>query len=334
MRYVVAGTGFWSAFQIAAWREIPGVELVGAWNRTPEKARRFGVPVYESVGQILDEAKPDFLDIISAVEVHAEHVQAAVDRGIPVICQKPMGETFAQCRAMVEGARRAGVPFFIHENWRWQRPLRRVREILESGEIGRPFRGRLQFSCSFPVFDNQPFLAQVEQFILMDIGSHVLDTARSLFGEADRLSCVARRVNPAIRGEDVATVLLDFGGTAVTCEMSYASRLERESFPQTYALVEGEQGSLELGKDYEIRVTTASGTRVEHAVPARYEWADPAYDLVHSSIVDCNRDLHRGLQGGPCETSAIDNLETMRLVFASYESAETGTTLDLRTWNR
>ena len=46
------------------------------------------------------------------------------------------------------------------------------------------FRARVTYSNSFPVFDNQPFLKELEQFILTDIGTHILDTARMLFGEA------------------------------------------------------------------------------------------------------------------------------------------------------
>ncbi len=332
MRYVVIGTGFWSTFQVAAWKEIPGVELVGAWNRTPERARRLGVPVYEDIDQMLAEAKPDFVDIITGVEAHAEHVAAAVRHGIPVICQKPMGTTFDQCEAMVDSA--GDLPFLIHENWRWQAPMRAMKALIDAGEIGEPFRARIQFSCSFPVFDNQPALAELPQFILTDIGSHILDIPRFLFGEAQTLACRTRKVNPKIKGEDVATVMLGIGDLTCVCEMSYASRLERESFPQTYAVIEGSRGSLELGRDFEIRVTDSHGTRSLTAGPRWYSWADPAYLLVHASIVDCNRDLLSGLQGGPCETTARQNLETMRLVFASYESAATGSILDLETWER
>jgi predicted dehydrogenase len=56
--------------------------------------------------------------------------------------------------------------------------------------------------------------------------------------------------------------------------------------------------------------------------PPRYAWADPAYDVVHASIVPCNADLLKALKGeGPAETTGEDNLKTVRLVFAAYESA-------------
>jgi predicted dehydrogenase len=219
-----------------------------------------------------------------------------------------------------------GVPLMINENWRWQTPLRELKRVLQSGEIGQPFRARIDMISGFPVFRNQPFLGDLEQFILMDLGSHILDVARFFFGEADRLYCQTHRAHPDIKGEDVATVILRMGGeTTVLVEMAYAGNpLERECFPQTLAFVEADKGSLELTADYWIKVTTAHGTVAKRYPPPNYSWADPAYQVVHSSIVACQANLLQGLHGGSVETSGEDNLKTVRLVFASYESAASG----------
>ena len=48
---------------------------------------------------------------------------------------------------------------FIHEKFRWQAPIREVKQALDSGIIGEPFKARVSFVYGFPVFDNQPFLA-------------------------------------------------------------------------------------------------------------------------------------------------------------------------------
>jgi hypothetical protein len=113
-------------------------------------------------------------------------------------------------------------------------------------------------------------------------------------------------------------------------EISYASILECEPFPQTFIVAEGESGSVHLTKDFEIRITTKEGTRVVNANPKKYSWADPKYNLVHSSIVDCNRDLLNGLTGkAEPETTGRDNFETVRLVHASYASAKTNTLIDM-----
>jgi predicted dehydrogenase len=328
LRFAILGTGFWARYQLAGWRELEGVECVALYNRTRARAEvlahEFGVPaVYDDAGELLRREAVDFVDVITHVDAHSEFVRLAAAHSVPVICQKPMAPDLATARQMVEACEAAGVPFLVHENWRWQYPIRQLKKALEEGGAGPPFRAHVLYASSFPVFDNQPFLKEEEQFILADMGSHILDVARFLFGEARSLYCQTRRVNPGIRGEDVATVTMEMGdGVTVVCSLSYASRFEHERFPETYVFVECERGAVELGPDFWIRVTTKDGTVSRRHAPPRYAWADPSHDVVHSSIVACNADLLRALRGvGPAETTGVDNFETVRLVFGAYESA-------------
>ena len=328
LRFAIVGAGFWARYQLAAWQELTGAECVALCDLNPQKAdemaREFGVPaVYDDAQEMLRQERLDFVDIISDVTSHSSLVHLAAAHRLPVICQKPMATSLIEAAEMVRVCEKAAVPFFVHENWRWQTPIREVKNELERGTIGDPFRARLHFCSSFPVFDNQPFLKELEQFILTDIGSHILDTARFLFGEASSLYCQTHRIHAEIKGEDVATVMMKMdGGMTVTCEMSYASRTEHERFPETYLYVEGEKGSLELGPDYWIRVTTEAGTNSRRHPPPRYSWADPAYELIQSSMVACNANLLAALQGnGNAESTAADNLKTIQLVFSAYESA-------------
>lgn len=328
LRFAILGTGFWSQYQLAGWNELAGAKCVAVYNRTRSKAEalaeRFKVPaVYADAEELIARERLDFVDIITDVVTHGRFVELAAKAGLAVICQKPMAPSLAEARGMVETCRKAGVPFAIHENWRWQTPIRELKAALDSRVIGRVFRARIDFCNSFPVFENQPFLKELEQFILTDIGSHILDVARFLFGEVRTLYCQTQRVHRDIKGEDVATVQMQMRSDAiVTCNVSYASRLENERFPETFVLVEGEQGSIELAPDFWLRVTTADGTRARQCPPPMYEWADPQYALVHSSIVGCNADLLGALQGGRrAETCGEDNLRTMELVFGAYESA-------------
>lgn len=331
LKFAMFGTGFWARYQLAGWRELAGVECVALYNRTASKAealaREFGIPsTYSDPEELLRQEKLDFVDIVTDVDHHDAFVQMAAAHKLPVVCQKPMAPSLSIAEGMVQACRAAGVPLLINENWRWQTPLRELHRILQSGEIGTPFRARLDMISGFPVFRNQPFLRELEQFILMDLGTHILDVARFLFGEADSLYCQVRKVHSDVRGEDVATVMLRMGGkTTVLVELAYAENpLERECFPQTLAFVEGDKGSAELTADYWIRVTTAKGTTATRFPPPRYAWANPAYEVVHSSIVACHADLLRGLNGGPAETTGEDNLKTLRLVFACYDSAASG----------
>ena len=337
LRFAVIGTGFWANYQIAAWKELEGADLVALYDKAIPKAEamahKFGVPrVFDRVEELLKKASLDFVDIITDVDTHAPLTEMAARKGIATICQKPMAPKLHLAKQMIDVSEQLDVPLFIHENWRWQAPIRKMKEILHEGRIGKIFKARVTFCSAFPVFDNQPFLADLDQFILTDIGSHILDVCRFLFGEVVTLHCHTARVNQRIKGEDVANVFMKMeNGISCYAEMSYASILEYESFPQTFILAEGEKGSVHLTKDCELRVTTRTGTEIVTARPREYSWTDPKYALVHSSIVDCNQNILNALSGnGPAETTARDNFETMRLVHASYASAMTHKLIDMK----
>lgn len=333
------GTGYWSAYQLSGWRELEGIEVVAFGNRTLDKAQalaeRFGVPhVYDDVDLLLRSHahELDFVDIITDVDTHALFTQKVAAFGLPVICQKPMAPKLETAWEMVQVCKNAGVNLYIHENFRWQAPIRKLKEVLDSGVIGEVFKSQVSFCSGFPVFQNQPFLMELEQFILMDIGSHILDVCRFLFGEADSLYCQTRRVNPEIRGEDVANVFMRMRN-GITCyaEMSYASVPEKEPFPQTLIKVEGSKGTIQLLHDYVIKVTTREGTSLTKGKPKLYPWIDPDYAVVHSSIVDCNRNILQDLQGqGGAETTGEDNFQTMRLIHAAYQSARENSVISVK----
>ncbi len=329
LRFAVLGTGFWARFQIAAWFEVGGVELVALYNRTVAKAealaQQYGVPrVYGDAEELFRNEQLDFVDIITEVPGHEPLTLLAAQYRVPVICQKPMAASYESACRMVRACQQADVPFMIHENFRWQTTLRALKGLLDEGVIGQPFRARLSFVFYNPkVFDNQPMLKQLPRLALTDVGSHLLDLARFYFGEPESLYCTVHRTRDDIAGEDVATVVLKIGPVTCTCEMSYSSRTESVHFPQTLVAIEGHNGSIEVAPDYRIRITTDAGTLIRRYPPPRYAWADPMYDIVHASIVPCNAHLLEALRTGrPAETSGEDNLKTMRLVYRAYESAE------------
>ncbi|MCB0686643.1 MAG: Gfo/Idh/MocA family oxidoreductase [Saprospiraceae bacterium] len=326
----IVGCGFWSHYQTAAWKELSDqVEIVALCDRQLSKAKaqaeKFSINrIYNDAGELLKNEQIDFVDIITDVDSHVPLVKLFADHHKQIICQKPMAPSFAQALELVEYCDRKGVDFYIHENFRWQKPIRVLRKMLKEGLIGTPFKANIKFCSSFPVFDNQPFLAELDQFILTDVGTHILDVARFLFGEVDTLFCQTHRINPKINGEDVANVFMTHG-TGVHCyaELSYASILEDEAFPQTYVLVEGEKGSLHLKKDYQIVYTSKESCEVIDASPPVFAWSLADYALIHTSIFECNRNILSDLCGeGRAETTAEDNLKTLKLVFEAYRSAK------------
>jgi predicted dehydrogenase len=332
LRFAAIGAGFWSRYQLSAWSEQSGVRCVALCDRDRAKAealaRDVGIPVvYDQPEALLSREKLDLLDVITGIESHGALVHLAAERGIPVICQKPMAPSWAEAEAMVAACRRAGIPFLVHENRRWQTPLRRVKQVLQEGGIGILFRARITMISGYPVFVNQPSLKELARFILAEMGSHILDVARFLFGEPRSLYARTHRVHADIRGDDVATVVLTMGAapTTVTCELMFAENpLEHDCFPQTLAFIEADRGSMELAPDFWVRVSTADGTHARRHPPPSYRWANPDYAVVHSSMVPCIADLLGALRSGDArkaESHAEDNLKTVRLIFAAYDSA-------------
>ena len=319
-RVGVIGAGFWAGFQLAAWAEQPDARVVAIANRSPQRARaladRFGIAaVFDDAGALLAAGDLDVVDIITAPGSHAELIRLVADHDVPIICQKPLAPKLETARQSAAYCQQRGVPLLVHENFRWQTPIRELAAELRAGRVGRPFRARIEFTTGFPVFENQPFLRDLPRFILSDVGVHVLDVARYLFGEATSLVARIHSVEPGIAGEDVATVLLQMGdGVSVTCELSFATLLEHDPFPEMLIRVEGTDGTLLLGAPHELRLTTRDGTVGRDVGPPAWSWVDPHYAVAQAAMVPCIADLVAHIRGaGVAETTAADNLRTLAL---------------------
>lgn len=333
LKFVLFGAGFWAQYQLASWREVSGAECIAICDPVKERAEalanRFGIAnVFSQPEDAIRGA--DFADIVTPPHTHPDLVRIALSHRIPILCQKPLAESLAEAEALASEARNLQIPLLVHENWRWQTPIRALKAELETGAIGLPFRARLTMVSGFPVFDNQPFLKNLKRFVLADMGVHILDTARFLFGEAQSVYCQTRKVQQDIAGEDAATVMTLHNGVTVITELGYPQNFyEQDRFPETLIRIEGERGSIELTGDFWLRTTTREGTTARRVPPKHYDWADPAYDVVHASLVPCLTNLLEGVRGGRAETTAEDNLKTLRIVEGAYLSAERNETIKL-----
>lgn len=325
------GCGFFSLNHLHAWQDIEGAQIVALCDanraRLDEVGERFGIERrYTDAAAMLREERLDFADVATTVPSHRVLVELAAAAGVATICQKPFASTLADARAMVQTCDEAGVPLMVHENFRWQSAIRAVGHALREGVIGKPFWGRVSFRSAYDVFSGQPYLAQGERFIVEDLGIHILDIARFLLGDVARVSATTARVNPAIRGEDVATILLTHeNGVSSVVDCSYATRLPRERFPQTLIEVDGAEGTLRLFADYQLQIHTRAGTELRNVAPRAHSWMSEPWVAIQGSVfsiqshwVDC---LRRGVEPA---TSGRDNLRTLELVEATYLSAREG----------
>ena len=341
LRGGLIGCGFFAHNHLHAWKQIEGVTIAAVCDSDAEKAtsaeEKFGILAgYADAEKMFAEQNLDFVDIVTGVGSHRALVELAAKYRVPMICQKPLATSIEDAHAMVAACEAANVAFMVHENFRWQYPMQQVKAAAE--KIGELVYGRIAFRTSYDVYANQPYLATDKQFVISDLGIHLLDLARFFFGEFDKVFCVTQRVNQRIAGEDSAIIILSAkSGVNVIVEASYAAQLEPDLFPQTLISLEGTAGSVMLNANYEMAATvcdepqysinkpqtTGRVVTIKNVSPPLYEWSTLPFQAVQESVVAVQTHWIDCLQKGiPPETSGADNLKTLELVMGAYRSAD------------
>ena len=327
----MVGCGFFAQNHLQAWADLKsaGAGLAAVCDLDPAKAetagRKYGVPHFTDMGKMLDSVKIDLLDIATRMETHRDLAAIAAERGIGAVVQKPFAPAWDECLAITEKAQAHGAWLAVHENFRFASPMRRIKAVIDAGTIGTPNWARLCFRTSFDIYRGQPYLAEVERLVILDLGIHVLDLARYFLGDVERLSCETQRRNPAVKGEDTVTMMLRHSSGAVSLvEATYEAKRVPDPFPETLLEIEGTIGSIVLTRGEKMIVTT-QGLVFEEAIGSPLlSWTTRPWQTIQEAVLNTNRHmLERFRNGLPAETSADDNLKTFALVEAAYESART-----------
>jgi predicted dehydrogenase len=253
-------------------------------------------------------------------------VERAIAHRMPAIVQKPFGPDLAACNAMAKSARAAGVFLAVHENFRFQAPMRQVAELLRSGAIGEPSWARISFRTGYDIYRGQPYLLQEERFVILDLGVHVVDLARAFLGEVVHVSAETQRRNPKARGEDTATMLLKHQSGAISLvECTYGSRRVPDNFPETLLEIEGPRGAILLNPGYALEATVDGKVTTSIADTPPLPWAERPWHIVQESVhATCAHMLAAVRAGRDAATSAEDNARTFAVCEAAYEAMGTG----------
>ncbi len=337
IRVVAVGTGYVSPYHLAGWRRFQNIEVVALCSidraQAEARAKQFGISkVYVRFEEMLDAEQPDVADICTPAAVHPPQVKAAAARGIHIMCQKPLADRLDVARELAKTAQSAGIRLMIHENFRFRIWYRELKRQLDSGIIGRPyyFRSDARIGGTVPtafspdrpwILKRHSHYAEVDKYLILEAMIHQLDVCRFLFGDARRIYARARRISSFIKGEDLASLIVDFDGLHAVVERNYAARGHAPPPIVTErVVVEGEKGSIFL--------EPSGSMRVEVDAPPSRQTFRPEYPLENAypdsfaatirHFVDCLR------SGNPFETGPEDNLKTLELTFAAYESLETG----------
>ncbi|MRX52082.1 gfo/Idh/MocA family oxidoreductase [Paracoccus sp. S-4012] len=330
-RGCLIGCGFFARNHMHAWTDLPGARITAVCDtdraRAEAFARDFGVAsIYTDAAEMLAAERPDFCDIATTPPSHRALVELAAPHARLLICQKPIADTLEDARAMVAACEAAGAALVIHENFRWQAPLVRMKAVIEQGGIGTPRHGRFEFRHKWDVYAGQPYLAEFPRLAIMDVGVHVFDLARHFMGEAAAITCETQRRNPRVAGEDAFTVLTRHAtGDVSVCDVSFHSRYDPEPFPQVWARVEGDEGTIELLPGHRLVIHGEAGRVEEDGEPPVPAWGERPWHVVQDSVRRFQAHVIDVLDGRTMpQPSGADNVRTLALCLAAYESAETG----------
>jgi predicted dehydrogenase len=245
--------------------------------------------------------------------VHHEVALAAFEAGLHVLTEKPIADTMAHGRLMVEAAEQSGRTLMVSQNYRFRPWARTMRELVTSGKFGEPDSISVRFAKAL-TFDGT-FRFTMDHPLVRDMSIHHFDLMRALTGK-EPVTVFARTWRPSwswFEDDPCAAALFEFeDGLEVVYEGSWVTR-GRETTWDGYWGVECPDAMIEL-----------RGDRV-HITPAGHPDQDTEVEIgsrTASGQTAALLEFQEAVLGGrEPETSGRDNLRSMAMSFAAMRSS-------------
>jgi predicted dehydrogenase len=214
----------------------------------------------------------DGVVIATPSALHAEQSRRALERGVAVFCQKPLGRTAAETQAAVDAARRADRLLAVDLSYRFTESMRRIRDLVSTGELGRVFAADLAFHNAYG--PDKPWFYDAAQSgggCVIDLGVHLVDLAIWIL-DLDPLEVTSRlRGRPV---EQLASAELDH----VRLACSWNLHAGREAVVE--ASFYGTRGGVAVrnvgGSFFDFRCELLRGTTTEVLVEPPDDWSGRA----------------------------------------------------------
>ncbi|NDL67871.1 Gfo/Idh/MocA family protein [Anaerotalea alkaliphila] len=300
-----------------AFQKLEGSHLAAVMRRDEEKlkdyARRHQVPKYTTdYLEILRDPSIDAVYIATPPQCHHFYTLEAAKYGKAVYVEKPMATTVEQCKEMVEACRKRQVPLFVAYYRRGQEKFRKVKELLESGAIGKVRSFSHLYVSPEPKLDpNRAWLLDKEVAgggLLFDVGSHMIDILLFLFGEVDRAHGLSTNQGQVFEVNDVTSGMIRFrNGVQGTLQLSFNGGGHQDELR-----IVGSTGSLSLSilSNDPVRLEGEEGVR---------EFAFDPLEHVQMPYIKRVVDTLRGLDD--YDTSGAYGLKTQEILEAFEESS-------------
>ena len=227
----IAGLGRAFTIMVPTLANDPRIKLVAGADPLPEGralfASQFGAKTYPTIEELCDDGDVEVVYVATPHQHHAEHVGIATARGKHVLVEKPMAISIAECQAMIDAAKAAGVVLVVGHSHSFNAPVLRTRALIESGAYGKP---RMISALNFTDFLYRP--RRPEELdtargggVIFSQAAHQIDIVR-LFGggRVKSVRAVTGSWDPARPTEGAYSALLTFedGAAASVVYSGYA----------------------------------------------------------------------------------------------------------------
>jgi predicted dehydrogenase len=290
LRWGLIGCGDISRKRVApALRSIPECELIAVSRARVDLAEAFANEFgakrcYGDWRELIADDEIDAVYIATPVYLHAEQAVAAAEAGKNVLCEKPMAMNPDECEQMIAACEFENVTLGVAYYRRFYPAIQRVKEIIESGEIGQPVIAQINAFERFnpaPGEDRYWFLEMAKSGggPMMDFGCHRLEILLNLFGPIERTTAVIGRALFDREVEDTCVASFGFGsGAQASLAVTHAAFESRDTLDIYCSAGSIHTTSLNRG---EIRIVTAAGEKIE--------WRPPHANLHQPLIEDFTR---------------------------------------------
>jgi 1,5-anhydro-D-fructose reductase (1,5-anhydro-D-mannitol-forming) len=247
LNWIVVGIG-----DISMRRVIPAIQaeprsrLYGLVTRDAAKAAPYDARVWTTLDEALADPAVQAVYVATPVFLHAPQTIQSLRSGKHVMCEKPMAMNEAEARAMVQTAEEAGLTFGVAYYRRAYPKVRRAKQLLEAGVIGKPVLAELTcHEWRDEKGSQRSWLidpAQAGGGPLYDIASHRIDVLNFLFGQPERAAGFLSNAVHQYAVEDNATVMIDYaGGVRGVVDVRWHSKIRRDE-----CRIRGTEGEMEL----------------------------------------------------------------------------------------
>lgn len=318
-------------------KQIPNARLSAVCDVKPERAKeigeRFGVPYFTDMHEMMRSADVDVAVVLTESGLHAEVVVALAPYRKHIVVEKPMALTLHDADAMIAACQQAGVKLFVVKQNRFNVPVVKLREALESGRFGKLIMGTVRVRWCRPqsYYDQDAWRGTwaMDGGVLTNQASHHVDLLEWMMGEVESVYALATTALVNIEAEDTAVVTLRFRNGALG--IIEATTAVRPKDLEGSISVLGEKGSVEIAGFAVNKMRTwnfADALPDDGEVMEKYSVNPPnVYGFGHQAYYE--NVVNALLNGGLNPVDGLQGRKSLELITAIYESIESGRPVQL-----